>query len=169
MEAVSAEIGETVKWSSPFFEYRGRPLAMMAGFKAHAAFGFWRHAEVAGDRAAATGAMGEFGRLTRVEDLPPPEAFAALVRNAMALTEAGPAPRARTHARPAPATPAELVAAFPANKAMADFWEGLPPSAQRDYAQWIEGAKRPETRARRLETTLAQLAEGKRLNWKYGG
>jgi hypothetical protein len=33
---------ETVKWSSPFFDYKGQPMCHMAAFKEHAAFGFWK-------------------------------------------------------------------------------------------------------------------------------
>jgi uncharacterized protein YdeI (YjbR/CyaY-like superfamily) len=32
---------------------------------------------------------------------------------------------------------------------------------------WIDDAKRPGTRAKRLATTLEWLAEGKKRNWKY--
>jgi hypothetical protein len=34
-------VEETVKWSMPFFTYKGQLLANMAAFKEHAAFGFW--------------------------------------------------------------------------------------------------------------------------------
>ena len=36
-------------------------------------------------------------------------------------------------------------------------------SHQREYATWITGAKRPETRAARIDKMLALLAEGRRL------
>ena len=51
-------------------------------------------------------------------------------------------------------------------KALATF-EGFSPSHRREYIQWINEAKRPETRQRRLETTLKWLIEGKSRNWKY--
>jgi uncharacterized protein YdeI (YjbR/CyaY-like superfamily) len=31
----------------------------------------------------------------------------------------------------------------------------------------VTSAKQPATRAKRIETTVAQAAEGKRLNWRY--
>lgn len=34
----------------------------------------------------------------------------------------------------------------------------LPPSHQREWIKYIEEAKRPETRARRIEKTIRQLA-----------
>ncbi len=35
------EVEETIKWSRPFFEYRGAILGNMSGFKEHCSFGFW--------------------------------------------------------------------------------------------------------------------------------
>ena len=35
------EIEETIKWSRPFFEYRGAILCNMSAFKEHCSFGFW--------------------------------------------------------------------------------------------------------------------------------
>jgi uncharacterized protein YdeI (YjbR/CyaY-like superfamily) len=53
-----------------------------------------------------------------------------------------------------------------APKANACF-ETLPPSCRREYIEWISTAKRAETLARRLETTIAMLTKGKRLNEQY--
>jgi uncharacterized protein YdeI (YjbR/CyaY-like superfamily) len=36
-------------------------------------------------------------------------------------------------------------------------------SGRREYVDWIEGAKRPETRTARIEQTVALVAEGRRL------
>jgi uncharacterized protein YdeI (YjbR/CyaY-like superfamily) len=33
--------------------------------------------------------------------------------------------------------------------------------------EWIAEAKRDETRARRIATSIEWLAEGKKRNWKY--
>ncbi|HQR67599.1 MAG TPA: YdeI/OmpD-associated family protein, partial [Thermoanaerobaculia bacterium] len=41
------------------------------------------------------------------------------------------------------------------------------PSHRNEYAAWITEAKPEETRARRLATAIAWLAEGKKLNWRY--
>ncbi len=35
------EVEETIKWSRPFFEYRGAILCNMSAFKEHCSFGFW--------------------------------------------------------------------------------------------------------------------------------
>jgi uncharacterized protein YdeI (YjbR/CyaY-like superfamily) len=51
-------------------------------------------------------------------------------------------------------------------KAKAEF-DRFPPSHKREYVEWITGAKREKTRARRLETAIQQISEGKPQNWKY--
>ena len=35
------EVEETIKWSRPFFQYRGAILCNMSAFKEHCSFGFW--------------------------------------------------------------------------------------------------------------------------------
>jgi hypothetical protein len=66
-------VEETIKWSRPFFEYRGAILGNMSGFKQHCSFGFWGEeigAVLRKAKAVQDGAMGSLGRITRVEDLP---------------------------------------------------------------------------------------------------
>src|SRR3984885_2369657 len=66
-------VEETIKWSRPFFEYKGRILGNMSAFKEHCSFGFWGE-EIAAvlreGKLLQPDAMGSLGRLTRVEDLP---------------------------------------------------------------------------------------------------
>jgi hypothetical protein len=41
-------------------------------------------------------------------------------------------------------------------------WSEITPTARRDWIQWITSAKRPETRARRVENACRMLTSGKR-------
>jgi hypothetical protein len=54
-------------------------------------------------------------------------------------------------------TPAELARAFRADKSLKAVWEGLSYTNKREHAKAIEEAKRPETRARRVEKALEAL------------
>jgi uncharacterized protein YdeI (YjbR/CyaY-like superfamily) len=63
--------------------------------------------------------------------------------------------------------PQDLRAAIDANPAAAATFAAFPPSAQREYVEWVTGAKRDETRTQRLNQTVEWLAEGKRRHWKY--
>lgn len=160
------DLDEAIKWSMPFFVHGGAPIANMAAFKAHAAFGFWRR-EAAGESSSPGEAMGQFGKLTSVADLPDEAALAAMLDDAIALAEAG----ARTRrtppgSKPALVTPDDLVAALAASGAATAF-AALSPGARREYVEWVEGAKQPATRAKRIATTATQVAQGKKLNWRY--
>lgn len=58
--------------------------------------------------------------------------------------------------------PADLARALKQNKAARAAWDELSYTHRREYAELIEGAKRPETRARRVAKTISQLAAGKK-------
>lgn len=60
------------------------------------------------------------------------------------------------------AIPADLHTAMSASREAQTVWKELTDLARRDWVRWIESAKTPETRARRVRRTLEQLSEGKR-------
>jgi uncharacterized protein YdeI (YjbR/CyaY-like superfamily) len=127
-------------------------------------------------------AAGDFARpiLTRIRDAAPgrfrhlaspadlPKDLVALMREAAAAIEAGGGPRRpKSTPRPPPDAPPELRAALDLNPVAAATFEAFPPSCRREYVEWVEEAKRPETRARRVAQAVEWMAEGKRRNWKY--
>lgn len=63
---------------------------------------------------------------------------------------------------PEPKVPADLRKALAAAPAARALWAGITPVARRDWIQWITSAKRPETRARRVDSACDMLASGKR-------
>jgi uncharacterized protein YdeI (YjbR/CyaY-like superfamily) len=167
VHAVVPNVEEAMKWSAPGFTLDGKILLIMAAFKQHAALNFWRGQEI-GDGTAKAGAMGQFGKLTSIDDLPPDAELDALIREAAELARTAPAPRKTKHQpKPAPELHpefAEALAKAPKSKAVLD---GFPPSAQRDYFEWISEAKQDATRQKRIATAIEWLAEGKRRHWKY--
>jgi uncharacterized protein YdeI (YjbR/CyaY-like superfamily) len=167
VHAVVPGVEEAMKWSAPGFTLDGKILLIMAAFKAHAALNFWRGQEIGGGSAKA-GAMGQFGRLSSIDDLPPDAELDALIREAAKLARSAPAPRKTKHEpKPAPELHPEFAAALakaPAAKAVLD---GFPPSAQRDYLEWISEAKQDATRRKRIDDAIQWLGEGKRRHWKY--
>jgi uncharacterized protein YdeI (YjbR/CyaY-like superfamily) len=157
---------ETMKWSRPSFLYKGKILAGFSGFKAHAAFGYWNDAMLSQEEKNRS-AMGQFGRLTSLADLPDRAALVDLTRRSMALIDGGVKP-ARATAKKAPFTvPQDLRAAIDAVAAAKTTFDNFPPSCQREYVEWVTEAKRDETRSKRLAQTVEWLAEGKKRNWKY--
>lgn len=160
------EAEETVKWGMPNFTYKGKILANMAAFKAHAAFGYWNDSMLR-EEEKNRGAMGQFGRIAALDDLPPRAAMIDLTRQSMALIDAGAKPP-RAAAKKAPfEVPRDMRAAIDANPSARATFDGFPPGAQRDYVEWITEAKRDETRTKRLAQTVEWLAEGKKRHWKY--
>lgn len=162
------DVEETMRWSFPHFDHKGM-MCSMAAFKEHCTFGFRKPELVLGD-AGKEGGMGQFGRITSVEDLPSKKVLIGYVKDAMRLNDEGVKPKRAQ--RPGKAkeevdVPDELAAALKRNaKARATF-EAFSPSHRREYVEWITEAKREHTRARRIEQAVAWMAEGKARNWKY--
>lgn len=166
IHAALPEVGEGIKWGMPFFLLGDRPFANMAGFKAHAAFGFWNRAENATGQEGE--AMGQFGRIERLEDLPDAASFETMIRDAAArnLTKA-PAPRKIREQSEAVEIPPALAAALAGDAEATAHFNAMAPSARCDYAEWIAEAKRDATRDKRVAEALGWIREGKKRHWKY--
>lgn len=66
--------------------------------------------------------------------------------------------------------PEDLAAAFVRHPPAEQAWAAFPKSARRGILEWIVQAKRPETRARRIEETARLAARGERANqWRPKG
>src|SRR5438874_5795052 len=61
-----------------------------------------------------------------------------------------------------PRLPPDLRKALAATSTAKAQWRDLTPIASRDFISWIESAKQPETRRRRIEKACSMLAAGKR-------
>jgi uncharacterized protein YdeI (YjbR/CyaY-like superfamily) len=164
------DVKETIKWGSPRFEYKGM-LAGIAAFKKHATLSFWRGAEVVERAESRAGeAMGQFGRLTHLSELPSKRDLARYLKKAKKLNEAGVKTVRRAAAKTKSAVvtiPADLAAALKRSRKALKTFERLSASAKREYVEWIAEAKRPETRGRRVAITVEWLEEGKERNWRY--
>lgn len=169
LHAACPDLTESIKWGMPAFSHGGRPLANMAAFKAHASFGFWNRRELA------TGlegeAMGQFGRLTRIEDLPADDELDAIIRAQVELAHAPDRPKRPPRVpKPEAEVPPALVAVLAKHPdAEATFRDVFSPSHRREYCEWIGEAKRDATREARAAQAVEWIAQGKQRNWKYQG
>jgi uncharacterized protein YdeI (YjbR/CyaY-like superfamily) len=164
------EVEEVKKWSFPNFLYRGKMMCSMAAFKEHVSLGFSHGDLVVPDRSKARDAMGSFGRLTMLTDLPGDNEMGAMIATAMALIEAGVSAPKRTGApKPEPLVPAELATTLNTNPKAKAAFDAFASSHRREYCEWINEAKREETRMKRVAQTVEWLVEGKKRNWKYEG
>jgi len=163
---------EALKWNSPAYVLGKKILLITPAFKAHCRCVFW-HTAVQRLIQAELGKTGRglelLGRIASVADLPPDRLLLKFIRAAAehAAPGAKPDPRDTVPKRSAPRPSADLAAALRKNTAAARTFAAFSPSCRREYTEWITEAKRPETRAKRLATTLEWLAAGKRRNWKH--
>jgi uncharacterized protein YdeI (YjbR/CyaY-like superfamily) len=168
------EVEETIKWGMPCFEYKG-PYFSFAAFKQHCVFGFWKATLLQdpkgylGERKADGGeAMGHFGRVKQLSDLPPDRVIIDFLKQAMKLNDEGVKLPPRKKVSPKSITvPADLLAALKKNKKAHIAFEAFSPSGKRDYIEWLTDAKTEATRERRLLQALEWIAEGKPRNWRY--
>jgi uncharacterized protein YdeI (YjbR/CyaY-like superfamily) len=162
------EVEETLKWNFPHFMHQGM-LCGMAAFKGHCTFGFWKGALILPQDKTGDEAMGQFGRITSLSDLPSEKILIGYIKQAIHLNEAG----IKVPARSKPKRKKELVvpdyfmAALKKNKKALKSFENFDYSHKKEYVEWITEAKREETRSKRMETALKWLAKGKARHWKY--
>jgi uncharacterized protein YdeI (YjbR/CyaY-like superfamily) len=163
-------IGETMKWSFPHFVHR-QTICSMASFKSHCAFGFWK-ASLMKDPyqlfVEKESAMGQLGRITSLQDLPPDHILREYIIEAFRLDESGiKIKKAPNNAKPEIPMPAEFATALAENPMAKSTFDAFSPSHRREYLEWITTAKTEPTKLKRMATTLEWLTEGKSLNWKY--
>lgn len=169
IHAACPGVEESIKWGCPHFVQHGM-LCHMAAFKGHGAFGFWKAKLMKTLTGAEKSdhAMGQYGRLTSVAELPNDKTIVAQIKEAAELNATG---VKMVKAKPKPKQPLKIPAYFSSAlkgnpKAFTTF-QAFSPSHQREYVEWITEAKTEATRQKRLGTALEWLAEGKSRNWKY--
>ena len=166
------EVEETIKWSMPFFDYKGSTMCAMSAFKEHCAFMFWK-AKLMKDpekilQVAERHAMGNFDRITSLKDIPADKILIAYIKEAMKLNEENIKLPSRKKVTVAELkTPVDFAAALKKNKKAQTVFDNFTPGKKKDYIQWITEAKTEPTKLKRIETAVEWIAEGKSRNWKY--
>jgi uncharacterized protein YdeI (YjbR/CyaY-like superfamily) len=165
-------IAETVKWGMPFFEYKG-PVCMMAAFKQHCAFGFWKASRLSDPKGLLKGtdeeaSAGSFGRVASLADLPTDEDLIGFVHQMIAINEKGikevkkpTIPKAELTA------PVDFETQLNGDPVAKENFEKFSPSGKREYLEWFAEAKSDATREKRIQTAIEWIAEGKTRHWKY--
>jgi uncharacterized protein YdeI (YjbR/CyaY-like superfamily) len=165
-------ITETVKWGMPFFDYKG-PVCMMAAFKQHLGFGFWKASRLNDPDHLLQGsdeesAAGSFGRIATLADLPSDKALMDFVQQMIKLNESGvKEPKKPAAPKGDLPMPADFDKLLRGNLATMDNFEKFSLSKKREYLEWFAEAKSEATRQKRIEQALEWIGEGKSRNWKY--
>lgn len=157
------EAEEGIKWGMPHFLVNGKNVAGMAAFKEHCTFvihGDGRQGE----------AMGQFGRISSLADLPSENELTARLHAARdrVLTK-GTAQKTGAARTPKPEIPMpeDFARALESVPAAQEAFDKFAPSHRRDYLEWITEAKSPATREKRMTQAVEWISEGKRRHWKY--
>ena len=162
-------VHETMKWSTPHFDYKGIFCGMSA-FKEHVGFGFWK-AGLMKDILPGSGlsAAGQFGKIASIKDLPSDRELTRIIKFAKQLNDddVKAPPMRKSGPRPALKAPKDLLDALAKNKKALATIEKFPPGQRREYISWVIEAKQAATRASRIKTAVEWMAEGKIRHWKY--
>jgi uncharacterized protein YdeI (YjbR/CyaY-like superfamily) len=165
------QIEETMKWSMPFFDYKGA-VCNMASFQQHCSFGFWKASLMTDYHKIMTEgheAPGQLGQIKSLQDLPSDEILVGYIKEAVRLNEEGvkvPA-KPKTTEKKELVIPECLVSALETNSVASETFENFSYSKKKDYAEWLNEAKTDDTRYKRLATAIEWLTEGKARHWKY--
>ncbi|MGA7161783.1 MAG: YdeI/OmpD-associated family protein [Bacteroidota bacterium] len=163
---------ETIKWGFPHFEYKGL-LCSMASFKHHCAFGFWNASLMSDSRKLLSRmgntAMGNFGKLKTLNDLPPDNTILEYIKEAATLNDEGSKvlSRSRLSVKKPMRVPGYFKKAIAKKKKALETFESFSYSNRKEYVDWVGEAKTEETRDKRMATSIEWLSEGKTRNWKY--
>jgi uncharacterized protein YdeI (YjbR/CyaY-like superfamily) len=164
------EVEETLKWGFPHFDYKGI-MVSTAAFKAHCTLNLWKGSLIKGLDGIDAGdsAMGQFGRITAISDLPDDETLLGYLREAKRLNDENIKlpQKPKEQSIKELAVPESLQVALLENPLAAETWDKFAYSHRKEYINWINEAKTEATREKRLATTIEWLAEGKTQMWKY--
>lgn len=167
------EVEETIKWGMPSFDYKG-PFFSIAAFNEHCSLGFWKSALIEDKHGylqpianKGGAAMGNFGRVESLKDLPSDKIMLDYIRQAKKLNDEGIKPVRKPSERRQLEAPDYMLAAIQKNKRAWATYDNFSASNQRDYIEWITEAKTEGTRNKRMAQAIEWMAEGKPRNWKY--
>jgi uncharacterized protein YdeI (YjbR/CyaY-like superfamily) len=162
-------IQETMKWSMPFFDYKG-PVCHIAGFKQHCTFGFWKGSLLPDpyNLLERSDAMGHLGRITSLNDLPADEILMQYIREAIELNERGvKIIKDKATVKPPLIVPDYFTAILMEHLQAETQFNNYSYSQKKEYLQWITEAKTEGTRQKRMITAVQWLSEGKQRHWKH--
>ena len=149
---------EAIKWGMPYFVVNGKNAVGMAAFKKHASV------LVCSDESAG-GGMGNFGKLTSVDELPSDDELMAQFRESAIAVQSPKTSQPKP--KPEIPMPDDFASALAETPNAQQVFDSFTDAQRRDYLDWVTSAKREATRAKRIATAVEWIGEGKKRNWKY--
>lgn len=165
---LDCDLDESLKWGKPCFMAGGGNIVIMQPFKAHLALMFFKGVLLQ-DPEGILRSQGENSRSAKrieftgvAQVLEKADTVRSYVADAIAIEEAG-----LSVPKKEPTdddVPEELEARFRDDPEYRDAFYALTPGRQRSHLLHISGAKRAETRVRRVERCRASVVDGKGFN-----
>ncbi|MGB0580329.1 MAG: YdeI/OmpD-associated family protein [Limisphaerales bacterium] len=159
----NSKIIEDWKWGGPAFTHHGI-VCMLWGFKAHVSITFYHGALLVDktDKFDPTDDENRHNRAMRFEagDKIPTAEITKLIKLACKNNEQGVAPPKKKAVRKEASISADIVKELKKNKQAGKFFDSLAPSYQRLHTEWIDSARREETKRNRIDRALKRLAGG---------
>ena len=163
------QIQETMKWGMPFYDHKG-PVCQMAAFKQHCSFGFWKGSLLSDPHGLLerSDAMGNFGRITALTDLPADDILKQYILEAVDLNKKGTKVVKSKSTVKAPLVVPDYFSDVLKQHPQAETqFNEYSYSHKKEYLQWITEAKTEGTRQKRMLIAIQWLSEGKSRNWKH--
>ena len=105
------------------------------------------------------------GKIKDISELPPASILGRLILEAVELNHLN-VPRKKTEKEEL-SVPEDFKKALLAKTTALNHFESFTPAKRSEYIEWINEAKRNETRNKRIAQAITWIAEGKQRNWKY--
>ncbi len=169
---IKTDLEETFKWMFPTYTLNGKNVLAICKFKGH--FGIWFFNGVflsdsknvlENAQEGKTQAMRHWKFKSRDEIKE--KMVSAYINEAIENERKGIRLAPKRKQAIVVVLPKELKIAFENNPDLKKAFHTLSPSRQKEYAEYISGAKREQTKEARLSKILPMILEGKGLNDKY--
>lgn len=159
---------EDVKWGAPVYMHHGNVVGMVA-LKNYVSLWFYEGATLSDPdqvliaSSEKTKALRQI-RFEKVGDINSNQVKQYVNEAALNMEKGIKTPKPKVKV---PALPDLLKSAFEKEPHLKAFFDQLAPSHRREYIEYINEAKREETKLRRLDKSLDMMRQGKDLNAKY--
>ncbi len=167
--ALSTGLVETVKWGHPVYTFDGKNIVGLGSFKSYFGLWFFQGAllkdpakRLVNAQEGVTNAQRQM-RFNSADEIDR-GLIVSYIEEAVANERAG--KKIKPQSKPL-VIPPELQAAFDSDSSLAEAFDGLGLTKKRDYCEYVEVAKRAETKQQRLEKIIPMIREGLGMNDKY--
>ena len=163
---------ETVKWGAPCYTVNGKNVVGLGAFKSYV--GIWFHQgalladasnKLINAQEGVTKALRQW-RFHSVDEIRADASIIAAYLNEAILNQEQGYEIKPSKKNPL-VVPLELKSALESDAALNAKFAYFTPSKQREFAEYIAGAKREETKTKRLEKIIPMIRDGVGLNDKY--